>query len=152
MCDPRHEIYAHHLTVEHWEHHMDADAHKRFGLGSPLLDIGCGTGEKCVIFARDGIDSWGFDIADFCVRVCAKHWHDEPQEVRERLHFVQADIRDKWPFSDDYFQSAFSSDVLEHLFSDSDPHFFSEVKRVLRPEGNVLIIVPKGGAYVTGPQ
>jgi len=148
VVEPRHEIYAHNLTVEHWEHHMDADVHQCFGLGSPLLDVGCGTGEKCVIFARDGIDSWGFDISDFCVRICSQHWHDEPQEVRDRLHYLQADIGDHWPLERDSFASVFCSDVLEHLEPRFSFHFFfQELLRVLRPRGKVLIIVPEGDAY-----
>jgi 2-polyprenyl-3-methyl-5-hydroxy-6-metoxy-1,4-benzoquinol methylase len=150
MVDPKDEIYGHPTTLEYWNQHMDRDAHKRYHLESPLLDVGCGTGEKAVWWARDGWDVHGFDISDFCIGWCREHWSQESAEVQMRLHFEQADILKHWPYPNDVFRSVFCSDVLEHVQCDDSElqhHFFIEVHRVLKSGGRILIIVPQEDAY-----
>lgn len=134
-------------TVEWWAKHFDADVHRRFGFESPILDVGCGTGEKAVLMARDGLEVYGFDVVPFCVAVANKHRWEEPLQVRLRLQFKQADIGERWPYLDGAFATVFSANVLEHLPAEWNVFFFKEVRRVLRPGGKALIIVPEGRAY-----
>jgi len=145
--NPKGEIYGHNTTMEYWEQHVDHDIHKRFWLGSPMLELGGGTGEKAVIFARAGIEVYSLDISDFCLAHCARHKADEPLEVHQRLRFIQHDITEKLPFGNRFFMSVFSSDVLEHLPSENNVHFFEEIHRVLHSAGRALVIVPDGRAY-----
>jgi len=134
-------------TIEWWQGHFDADVHKRFSFQGPVLDVGCGTGEKDIIFARSGLEVHGFDAGGFCIEVAEGHRDQEPPEVRERLHFTLADARRRWPWPNDSFGTVFSSDVLEHLSVEHNTHFFQEIKRVLKPGGSVLVIVPQGKAW-----
>jgi len=144
----RDRVYdKHHQTLEWWAQHFDGDVPERFGLESPILDVGCGTGEKAALWATRGYSVTGFDIADYCIGVARRHWGKAEEDVRNRLHFVQGDIREAWPFADRHFQSVFCSDVLEHLPEVHNRHFFQEIVRVLRPGGRTLVIVPLGMAY-----
>jgi len=91
----------------------------------------------------------GVDIADSCVGWCAKHKAEEPPSIQEYLHFVQADIRKRWPFPSHSFGGVFCSDVLEHLPQEVNWHFFEELKRVLRQGHWGVVIVPLGDAYAS---
>jgi len=134
-------------TIEWWAKHFDADVHERFNFQSPVLDVGCGTGEKDVLFARAGLEVFGFDAGEFCIEIANKHRKKELPEVGERLQFCLADAREKWPYSDGVFSTVFSSDVLEHLPTECNAHFFNEVRRMLKPGGIFLIILPEGTAF-----
>lgn len=134
-------------TVEWWAKHFDADVHKRFGFKSPVLDVGCGTGEKAVLFARDRLEIYGFDTVPFCIEIARAHRQREPLSVRQLLHFTIADIGQRWPYPNGAFTTVFSANVLEHLPSERNEHFFAEIRRVLKSGGHALVIVPEGRAY-----
>lgn len=138
---------THYNCIEWWAQHFDATVPERFRLESPILDVGCGTGEKAVLWVRKRATVVGLDIADYCIDWCGRHRAEEPEDIRERLHFLQADIRGAWPLASQSFPSVFCSDVLEHLPEAHDLHFFQEIARVLMPGGKALVIVPCGDAY-----
>jgi SAM-dependent methyltransferase len=100
-------------------------------LPEPTLDVGCGDGH----FARmafpgrritAGVDPW---------------WRPLQKSVRGGNYMapIQA-LGDNLPFADDYFASAFSNSVLEHI-PDIQP-VLNEVSRVLRTGGRFLITMP----------
>ena len=45
-----------------------------------------------------------------------------------------------FPFNDDEYDSVLCNQVLEHVFNPDE--FLSEIKRVLKPEGRLLLTVP----------
>jgi SAM-dependent methyltransferase len=61
--------------------------------GSPVLEIGCGTGRVLVPIARAGIEIVGLDASSGMLDVCRRRLADEPADVRERVRLVQADMR-----------------------------------------------------------
>ncbi len=119
-----------------------------------ILDIGCGDGNLLVYFqdmmARlypdMAFEIHGFDVTeqghgvdkefDRAVNAASKSFPDI--DWRERIKVVSAD--DPWPYPAEYFDAAVSNQVLEHV---SDPqHFFSSLKRVLRPDGMSAHLFP----------
>lgn len=62
--------------------------------GSPVLEIGCGTGRVLIPTARAGVEIVGLDLSPYMLAVCRERLHDEPAEVRARVRLVQADMRD----------------------------------------------------------
>src|SRR6267378_2019276 len=61
--------------------------------GSPVLEIGCGTGRVLIPTARAGIDIAGLDLSPHMLRVCQERLLDEPEAVRSRARLIQADMR-----------------------------------------------------------
>ncbi len=109
---------------------VEARFYEDFELTSPTLDLGCGDGHfASLTFRRKmdvGIDPWREPIAEARQR-----------EVYQTL--VQGDAG-KMPFPDEFFKSAFSNSVLEHI-----PHLdvvIAETSRVLQPGARFYFCVP----------
>ena len=61
--------------------------------GSPVLELGCGTGRVLIPTARAGIEIVGLDLSPHMLAICGRHLGDEPESVRNRVQLVQADMR-----------------------------------------------------------
>jgi len=61
--------------------------------GSPVLEVGCGTGRVLIPTARSGVDVVGLDLSPHMLAVCRERLRDEPEAVQSRIRLVQADMR-----------------------------------------------------------
>lgn len=61
--------------------------------GSPVLEIGCGTGRVLIPTARAGLDIVGLDLSPHMLAVCRQRLLDESEAVQKRVRLVQADMR-----------------------------------------------------------
>jgi len=96
-----------------------------------VLDIGSGIGE----FLECYPDSVGIDVNKDCVEFC----------VSKGLKCFHADVY-RLPFMDNSFDGVLLNNILEHLEKPDDA--FSEIKRVLKKDGRLLIELPgKKGFY-----
>ena len=94
-----------------------------------ILDVGCGTGANLLMLAKYG-DAEGVDLSEDALAFC-----------RERgLENVKLGAAEKLPYEDGTFDLVTALDVVEHL--DDDLGGLSEMRRVLRPGGRVLLFVP----------
>ena len=94
-------------------------------LNGKTVDIGCGLG---YIFDQRG-DSIGIDINPFCVEYCKKKGF-------ESYYFKNPE----YDFPNDTFDSVLFNNVIEHI---EDPNkILDEIKRILKPKGNLIIGVP----------
>jgi len=94
-----------------------------------ILDVGCGTGANLLMLSQFG-DAEGVDISEDALAFC-----------RERgLANVKLGAAEKLPYDDGTFDLVTALDVVEHL--DDDLGGLSEMRRVLRPGGRVLLFVP----------
>jgi ubiquinone/menaquinone biosynthesis C-methylase UbiE len=103
-----------------------------FGAGKPcrLLDAGCGTGGMLHTL-REAHPEWemaGLDVSAVAVEYC-----------RERgFADVMNGSVDRMPFSDAIFDVVLSLDVLSHK-EVSEEHAMSEMARVVRPGGYIIL-------------
>lgn len=94
-----------------------------------ILDVGCGTGANLKMLARFG-HAEGVDISPQAVEFC-----------RERgLDSVKLGAVEELPYDNDSFDLVTALDVVEHL--DDDVAGLREMRRVLRPDGRILLFVP----------
>lgn len=107
-----------------------------FPLNEKTLDIGCG---------------WGFSLKInpnfYCVdadKACIAHL----QSLGAKAFW--ADVSSKLPFDDAFFDNAFTHDVLEHLEEPEMLALFSDVRRIIRPGGLFMNIVPNKNGYMAG--
>jgi SAM-dependent methyltransferase len=61
--------------------------------GSPVVEIGCGTGRVIIPSARAGIDVVGLDASPQMLDVCRERLRQEHVAVQSRVELVQADMR-----------------------------------------------------------
>ena len=61
--------------------------------GSPVLEVGCGTGRVLIPTARAGVEIVGLDLSPHMLAVCRQRLRDEPEAVQSRVRLVQADMR-----------------------------------------------------------
>lgn len=94
-----------------------------------ILDVGCGTGANLLLLSKFG-DAEGVDVSADALSFC-----------RERgLEKVKQGTAEQLPYDEATFDLVTALDVVEHL--DDDLAGLKEMRRVLRPDGRVLIFVP----------
>jgi ubiquinone/menaquinone biosynthesis C-methylase UbiE len=123
------DVRAHYNEVVAWIAHA-APA------GGRLLDIGCGTGRHAVPLALGGFDVVGVDFAPGMLARAA----GRAAQHRAELDLRQVDVRSGLPFPDGSFDAALCSYVLQTI--DNPVALLREVRRVLKPDGALLVEVP----------
>lgn len=109
---------------------VEARVYRDFALPAPTLDLGCGDGHFATIAFNRQIDV-GVDPWTRLVQKAAK--------LGGYRYVIQGN-GEHLPFSDDYFSSAISNSVLEHI-PDLDAVII-ELARVMRPGAPFLFCVP----------
>ena len=95
-----------------------------------ILDAGCGTGRQMEELKKYG-QVFGFDISDEALNFCQK---------RGLQNIVKADLNQPLPYPNESFDLITALDVLEHI--ENDQFALSELKRVLKIGGHLIISVP----------
>ncbi|HEY2141822.1 MAG TPA: class I SAM-dependent methyltransferase [Solirubrobacteraceae bacterium] len=100
-----------------------------------VLDVGCGEGRFAAELARTGVRVVGIDVAaEPLRRARARH-----PELDLRL----VDAEGPWPFPDAGFDAVWVGETIEHVADTAG--WLSELRRVLRSEGNLLLSTPDHG-------
>jgi SAM-dependent methyltransferase len=63
-------------------------------VGSPILEIGCGTGRILIPTARAGVNIVGLDLSAHMLDACRQRLLSEPEDVQSRVQLIEADMRD----------------------------------------------------------
>lgn len=94
-----------------------------------LLDLGCDTGEWTLKIAKKigSKDVYGVEIVDERIK----------QAKAKGIKVAKADLNEKLPFKDNFFDVVHANQIIEHLH-DTD-NFISEIYRVLKPKGYAII-------------
>lgn len=100
-----------------------------------VLDLGCGAGNLVGDLQRAAASVVGVDVADAALRR-ARARHPE-------ITFLRAEIDGELPLEDNAFDVVWSSEVIEHVADTA--RWMSEVRRVLRPGGRLLLTTPSHG-------
>ena len=102
--------------------------------GKMMLEIGCGVGIDLVRFAKGGAVVSGVDLAEVSIGLAQDNFS---------LRGLEADLRvmngEALDFEDDSFDVVYAHGVLQYT-ADADK-MISEIIRVVRPEGEAIMIV-----------
>ncbi len=124
------------LWAEHFSRYAFA---RRFASGKRVIDIGCGTGYGTAELAREAARAVGVDVNAEAVAYAAAHYGSGPN-----TNYLAASAS-ALPFADASFDLATVFEVIEHL---SDWRtLLAEARRVLRPDGVLLISTPNKRYY-----
>lgn len=104
-----------------------------------VVDIGCGRGEIVLHCARRGASVWGLDYAAEAIALASEALDNvaTPQE-RTRIMLLRGNAR-VLPFDSNSIDVLFMLDVVEHLYPTELVKAVGEAKRILRPNGRVVI-------------
>jgi 2-polyprenyl-3-methyl-5-hydroxy-6-metoxy-1,4-benzoquinol methylase len=125
---------------------MEPEHHVRYGWaaevleGREVLDAGCGVGWGTRRLAERASRVVGVDLAPQAIVEARRHYGD-------RAEFVEGDLLDM-PFEPQSFDAVVCFEAIEHL---EDPGLaLAEMRRVLRPNGLLLVSSPNRGVYPEG--
>ncbi len=100
-----------------------------------VIELGCGTGENALLFARSGLDVVGVDGSPEAIRLARA----KAADASTRATFAIDDVLDLGG-DPERFDTATDSGVF-HVFEDEDrPRYTASVHRVLRPGGHLFIL------------
>ena len=106
--------------------------------GQRILDIGCGRGELVACSARLGAFATGIDYSKTAVGIARDALAGHLPDVQERASFALMDAR-RLTFADATFDTAFMTDVVEHLAPRELAAALAETCRVLRHGGRLVV-------------
>jgi SAM-dependent methyltransferase len=106
--------------------------------GRRILDAGCGSGPLAAALRSKGAIVTGFDVSAAMVDLAHQRLGDDAD-----LHV--ADIGAPLPFADAEFDDVVASLVLHYLEDWAAP--LSELRRVLKPGGRLMVVVNHPSAY-----
>ncbi len=103
--------------------------------GERVLDVGCGEGWFTQALRGAGFSALGADVAAEPLRRARAR---DPE-----LELQLLDEREPWPFADAHFDAVWAGETIEHVADTAA--WLSELRRVLRPEGALLLSTPAHG-------
>lgn len=112
--------------------------------GLRILDVGCGTGRHTVRLARAGAHVTGVDFSEGMLAKARAKLIALPAEL------VQHDVTGRLPFDDAAFDRVVCGLVIDHIPNLSA--FFSELARVCRPDGRIVVSVMHPAMMLKGVQ
>lgn len=107
--------------------------------GELILDIGCRFGGRIKKLKASAAAFIGIDISRFALRRARDSFKDH-----SRIQFVNQDAC-RLAFRERLFDKIYSAHLLEHVDVEA---LLGEIKRVLRPGGRLVVIVPNEGSRI----
>jgi ubiquinone/menaquinone biosynthesis C-methylase UbiE len=108
----------------------------RGDVSSPVLDVGCGTGELALLAVSRGLEATGVDLSPRAITIARR-------KAEERgLSGVRLEVGDALDLSflGTTFATVLDSGVF-HVFSDDDrPRYVESIRRVLEPGGRYHLL------------
>jgi SAM-dependent methyltransferase len=109
--------------------------------GSPVLEVGCGTGRVLIPTARAGVDIVGLDLSPYMLAECRKRLLDEPEAVQRRARLVEADMRE-FDLGSRFTLATISFRPFQHLLTVEDQlSCLASIHRHLVDEGTLILDV-----------
>ena len=102
-----------------------------------VVDIGCGVGDLLSqsLLVNNNIVPYGLDFSSKSIQIARTRFPHNGSFITHTIHKTL-------PYDSDSFDMVFCTDVLEHL--EYPKLIISELIRISRPRGFVIIVVPDG--------
>jgi 2-polyprenyl-3-methyl-5-hydroxy-6-metoxy-1,4-benzoquinol methylase len=126
------------ISYEHWHRYCYASP---FVTGKTVLDIASGEGYGSAYLARRAAHVYGVDVSEEAVQ------HARQTYVRDNLSFLQGSAGDIPIPGQHCIDTLISFETIEHLDAATQERFAREAKRLLKPDGGLLISTPNRIVY-----
>jgi SAM-dependent methyltransferase len=127
-----------HISYEHWHRYLFA---ARLVAGKAVLDVACGEGYGSRLLAETAASVVGVDVDPAAVRDAAASY------PAWNLTFLCGPAELIPVEGEHVFDVIVSFETLEHLTADGQARFAAEIKRLLKPDGLLLISTPNRPVY-----
>ena len=119
---------------------------KKPDLGDKILDVGCGDGRHLPFFQSLGMDSYGVEIDANSVETL----NQQLTKLGLKENSVKLGSCANLPFYDEYFDYVISWNSSYYMSHDSSSFEtnITEMTRVLKPAGWVILSIPKKTAFI----
>ena len=107
-----------------------------------LLDFGCGLGRHSIYYSQQGFKVSAFDLSQEAV----EHLKDWAERENLDIDLQRSDMLNL-PYPDDSFDCLFAYHVISHTDTPGFQRIMSEIKRVIKPEGEVFITLCSKDTY-----
>jgi len=107
-------------------------------VGMRVLDVGCGRGELVFYMAKHRAEASGIDYSSEAITLANKLKSKKDKEIQKKMKFYVMDAK-KLKFPNSFFDVVILTDVIEHLYNEELDMSFSEIKRVLKKGGILLV-------------
>jgi ubiquinone/menaquinone biosynthesis C-methylase UbiE len=120
--------------------------------GDTFLDLGCGAGDYSIYAAKIVGESGNVYALDLYQEILDHVCKEAQAQGIRNVHPVVSDIRQRIDIPDDRIDTCLIATVLHTIhFSTGKADLFSEVRRVLKPEGKLAVIECKKKNARHGP-
>ena len=106
-----------------------------------VLDAACGVGYGTDLLAETASKVYGVDINEDAI-----NYASEKYKNNNKIEFIKSSV-EKLPFEKEYFDTVISFETIEHLDEDTQKIFISEIKRVLKIDGCLVMSTPDKQLY-----
>ena len=110
-------------------------------IGLDVLDVACGEGYGSDLMANVASNVYGVDINHTTIE------HARTRYKRENLKFIQGSATDLSVFQDKSIDAVVSFETIEHIDEVSQQMFLKEIKRILKPDGFLIMSTPDKKIY-----
>jgi ubiquinone/menaquinone biosynthesis C-methylase UbiE len=124
------------IWLEHWHRYHFA---QRLVAGKRVIDVACGEGYGSALLANSALQVEGVDVSAQAIAHAQQTY-----AAQANLHFHQASCT-AIPLPDAYADVVISFETVEHIHEQSA--FLSEIARVLKPDGYLLMSCPNKAEY-----
>ncbi len=100
-----------------------------------ILDVGCGEGTRLDTLLPKGIKGWGIDPNEKAIAKAKKQYS---------RHYFKIGTGESLPYPDNQFDLVYSVFAIEHCVSPTQ--FITQMIRVTKPKGHLVILAPNYGA------
>lgn len=131
------EVCDSEMTIEHKQRYEFA---KEYVGGKKVLDAACGEGYGSNILSEAADIVVGMDIDAETVRLANEKYGST------KLTYKVGNA-EKLPFENESFDVIVSFETIEHISEIAQENFLSEIRRVLRPDGLLIMSTPNKAIY-----
>lgn len=125
------------IAIEHYQRYQLA---KQLVKDKVVLDSACGDGYGSSLLAESAFKVVGLDIDEAVVEKANQKYGNS------KLSYIAGSV-ENLPFDDAIFDIIVSYETIEHVNEKIQNSFLKEIKRVLKPDGILIISTPNKAVY-----
>ncbi|MBN2517577.1 MAG: class I SAM-dependent methyltransferase [Candidatus Altiarchaeota archaeon] len=99
-----------------------------------ILDLGCGTGRHSLLLAKEGFEVYGLDTSPNALQIL----RDKAKKEGVKIKLDEGDMC-ALPYKGSFFDAIISTQVIQHGLPKDIKKTASEIDRVLKPGGFIVI-------------